>query len=256
MNKNEDQNTHGIAELKTGVQAGPAMGQHTCLLCGASFWDGEVYPMDRRFFTAEKAAILHVEQGHGDRLEQLLSSGSRYLSFTEHQKLLLRLLATGQSDAEIAVQTGSTAATVRRQRFGFREKAKRARMLLAVCELAEESRARATVLPPQQEGVSPSLSLHQITPQEYDKALKSAFYSQSPLRLRALPAKDKRRFAAMARIAQLFAPNRSYTEPQVNAILEQVHPEEYVVLRRYLVEYGFLAREKDGSRYWMPVTPQ
>lgn len=240
--------SHSIAELKSGILQGDA-GRYICLECGAEFTTGEIYPIDGRYFDASAAAAQHVQAAHGLRLEQLLASGNRYLGLTDHQRSLMRMFATGLPDAEIAEQTGTTAATVRRQRFTFREKAKQARMFLAAYELMEENRASATTAPPLPE-MDPSLLRRQITPQEYTKALQSAFYSQAPLRLRALPAKDKRRIAVIARIAQKFKFTQNYTEPEVNAILEQVHPTEYVVLRRYLVEYGFLAREKDGSRYW------
>jgi hypothetical protein len=40
-----------------------------------------------------------------------------------------------------------------------------------------------------------------------------------------------------------------YSEREVNEVLKEFHPDT-AILRRYLVDYGFLARERDGSRYW------
>ena len=68
-------------------------------------------------------------------LAALLESGSKYLAFTENQRELLELFASGLSDAAVAKRLGVTASTVRHQRFTFREKCKTARMTLAVLEL-------------------------------------------------------------------------------------------------------------------------
>jgi hypothetical protein len=44
-----------------------------------------------------------------------------------------------------------------------------------------------------------------------------------------------------------------YTEKQINALLTEVHP-DYATLRRSLVEYGFMRRERGGGDYWL--TPE
>ncbi|SDI45509.1 hypothetical protein SAMN05421868_106204 [Paenibacillus naphthalenovorans] len=55
----------------------------------------------------------------------------------------------------------------------------------------------------------------------------------------------------IARLLQRrFQPGKRYTEPEVNRILEQVHP-DYASLRRYMVDYGFMERLDDGSSYWV-----
>ena len=118
-------------------------------------------------------------------------------------------LDKGQADEEMEEKTGPTAATVRRQRFTFREKAKQARMFLAVYELMEERRTSTTSTTPSPPSIEPFLLQREITPEEYSKVLKSAFYSQTPLRLRVLPAKDKRRLITITRITQQFHSNQS-----------------------------------------------
>ena len=49
-------------------------------------------------------------------------------------------------------------------------------------------------------------------------------------------------------IRACFEANGSYTEAEVNLRLRQIY-DDYVALRRYLVESGFLARNPDGSQY-------
>lgn len=52
-------------------------------------------------------------------------------------------------------------------------------------------------------------------------------------------------------LATKFEAGRTYTEKEVNAILNQFHTfEDWALLRRELFENGYLNREKDGSTYW------
>lgn len=46
-------------------------------------------------------------------------------------------------------------------------------------------------------------------------------------------------------------PGRELSEAQVNEKLMPWH-DDYVALRRMLVDYKFLARSKDGKTYWRP----
>jgi len=50
-------------------------------------------------------------------------------------------------------------------------------------------------------------------------------------------------------LVQAFAPQTDYTEKDVNNILRRFN-EDTAALRRALVDFGLLAREGDGSRYW------
>lgn len=55
-------------------------------------------------------------------------------------QVLLSLFAMGVSDKEMAKKLGVTEATIRRQRFTFREKAKRAKLYLAIYEQVFEAK--------------------------------------------------------------------------------------------------------------------
>jgi hypothetical protein len=46
-----------------------------------------------------------------------------------------------------------------------------------------------------------------------------------------------------------FARDRTYTEPEVNAILRHRH-DDVATLRRYLVDAGLLCRTHSGDAYW------
>jgi hypothetical protein len=76
-------------------------------------------------------------------------------------------------------------------------------------------------------------------------------------RLLAMPAAHGKRQVVLDHLAGLFEPGRRYPEPEVNELLGRYHP-DYAMLRRYLVDDGFLDRADEpapsGSRsvkvYW------
>ena len=80
---------------------------------------------------------------------------------------------------------------------------------------------------------------------------KNNFLSLEPLRLKNFPAKEKKKIVVLVEIAGQFRRDVSYTEKEVNALLAEIYPEDYVTLRRYLIEYGFMDRTQNGSAYWL-----
>lgn len=72
-------------------------------------------------------------------------------------------------------------------------------------------------------------------------------------RLTRFPVKMKKEMVILRWVATKFQPEVRYTEKQINAILTEVH-EDYATLRRSLVEYGFMRRERGGGDYWL--TPE
>lgn len=66
-----------------------------------------------------------------------------------------------------------------------------------------------------------------------------------------MPAKLKAQKVIVRWLATLFETGRNYTESEVNQILKSVYEPDFVSLRRDMVESKHLAREKNGSRYWL-----
>jgi hypothetical protein len=66
-------------------------------------------------------------------------------------------------------------------------------------------------------------------------------------RLHTIPTKRDKRLVVLDHLAQSFEPGRTYSEAEVNAVIEQFHP-DYAALRRYLVDDQFLTRE--ANVYW------
>jgi len=70
-------------------------------------------------------------------------------------------------------------------------------------------------------------------------------------RLKTWPSRRKLQLAALEWLASNFEPGREYTEKEVTALLDRLHTfEDHAMLRRDLVDGRWLARERDGSRYW------
>ena len=66
-----------------------------------------------------------------------------------------------------------------------------------------------------------------------------------------LPKKQAVRRAVLAYIAERFEFGRRYTEPQINALCQECHTfGDVFLLRRELVDHGFLRRTPDGAAYW------
>lgn len=89
---------------------------------------------------------------------------------------------------------------------------------------------------------------YNITCAERDKILSDVFISQNPLRLKVFSAKEKKKVVILTRIAAEFEVGRVYRECEVDEILGGIF-EDYVTLRRYLIEYGFMVRSRDCSEY-------
>lgn len=50
----------------------------------------------------------------------------------------------------------------------------------------------------------------------------------------------------------MLVPGERYTESELNAILSSVS-DDHVLIRRCLVDYGFVSRVRDGSAYWVEL---
>ena len=69
-------------------------------------------------------------------------------------------------------------------------------------------------------------------------------------RLIRWPARQKAQRMAAAILAGRFEPGRVYNERQVNELLLEWHTfGDWALLRRVLFDWGYLDRERDGSRY-------
>lgn len=62
-------------------------------------------------------------------------------------------------------------------------------------------------------------------------------------RLRQIPAQRKKRVVVLRHLLERFVPDRDYPEREVNDLLRPAH-DDVATLRRELVDYGFMTRDK------------
>ena len=240
-----------LEELKKGYRYDRKNDVYICNYCEQHFDSGQIFSVDDKFYTAEHAVGLHIKSVHGGNLHQLIYSDVKYNTLTQNQKELLELFHAGESEKDIAKKMNVTEATIRRQRFTFREKAKRAKLYLAVYEQVFETDTsmNTTIIPIHNNAVYVD-DRYLITEQERQHILETSFSSLSPLVLRNFSPKEKKKVVILSKISEQFEKGKRYSEKEINQILRPIY-DDYISLRRYLVMYGFMERTQDGSKYWL-----
>ncbi|MTV49971.1 DUF2087 domain-containing protein [Heliobacillus mobilis] len=239
-----------LDEIKRGYRWDEKMESFVCIVCGAAFLQGQVFPIEDRFFDAEKSAKLHVAQEHGSMFQVLLGLDKKYTGITDHQKKLLTFFYKGYSDKEICDELGGSASTIRNHRFNLKEKERQAKAFLAMMELLKDTldkrdKSEDTKGNPKGGTASPV-----ITEAEAEKVLRSCFKEGLEGPLTRFPDKEKRRIIILNHLIRKFAQNRKYNEKEVNEIIKEVYP-DYAIIRRCFIDYGFMERADDGSAYWV-----
>lgn len=72
--------------------------------------------------------------------------------------------------------------------------------------------------------------------------------------LKEFPVGEKRFLVVVRYALNQFEPGRRYTEKEVNALLQRLHPDSST-LRRAMIDYRYLQRMPNGSVYWRVETP-
>lgn len=244
-----------IEEIKKGYSYDDNSGQFICLVCGKSFEKGVIYPGDGMLYEAEKAVKVHVKDEHSSMFEYLLGLNKKLTGLTDLQKNLLSYFYRGYSDDEIVKELeGGSTSTIRNHRFVLRQREKQAKIFLSIMEILKEN------IPAKRE--SEFVDIHKtaksideryaITEEENDKILKRYFSEGPEGPLSEFPVKEKRKIIVLKNLIKRFEADKKYTEKEVNEILKNAY-HDYVTLRRYLIEYGFMDRIKDGSSYWVKI---
>ncbi len=240
-------------ELAEGVRKDKSTGIHTCLICYETFEEGCVYEQGGHLYQAERAAREHVVRIHGSTEKWLTGLDKRLTGLTDTQRLLFTCMMEGLDDKETASRMGIGPSTVRNHRFQMRERERQARVFLALMTLMERTPAKRK---PQEEFMAVKRSAimvderYAITQKEYDDIIRKYFPEGPDGPLTEFPVKEKRKLAILTHLSHRFEPGVRYTEKQITAILLKANP-DHATLRRYLIEYGFMDRERDCSAYWL-----
>lgn len=67
-------------------------------------------------------------------------------------------------------------------------------------------------------------------------------------KIHTIPRKEKDKRELMKLVAMEFEENRTYKENEINEILRSFY-DDYVLLRRYMIDYSLLSRDKEGKEY-------
>ena len=130
-----------VEELKQGIRRDAEAGVYICNVCGMRFADGQVYPMDGKYFTPEHAAAHHVADVHGGSAAVLIYADTKYNSLTENpERFVVRALPQGKATGILPKRFRSA-----RLRYGgsgsiFGRRPNRAKHYLAVYEQVFDAR--------------------------------------------------------------------------------------------------------------------
>ncbi|MGP7818667.1 DUF2087 domain-containing protein [Niallia sp. 01092] len=221
---------------------------YVCLLCGETVEKGIIYPQDDMLYEAEKYMQIHIQEKHQSVFAYLIGLDKKLTGMTEHQNNFLSLFYQGKSDAEVQQELGiGSASTIRHHRFVLKEKERQAKTFLALMELLKEKDQHTPAFVPVHKQAKMVDERYNITEEEQQKAV-SKYFSEG--KLEKFPLKEKQKLMVLREITNRLDDDKKYTENELNDVLTAIY-DDYVLIRRYLIEYGFVDRKADGSSYWL-----
>ncbi len=238
-----------LDELKRGYTE--SLDSFECLLCGEKIEKGIIYPKEGVLYEAERYTKLHIEEKHGSVFQYLIGMNKKVTGLTDHQNSLLALFYEGKNDKEIQqeLQIGS-ASTIRNHRFVLKEKERQAKIFLTLMELLKEKDQHAPAFLAPHKNATMVDDRYNMTQEEQQELEKKFFPQGVEGKLLKFPKKEKQKLGTLRVIIKRFEKGRNYNEREINEVLKTIY-DDYVTLRRYLIEYGFLDRKEDGSDYWV-----
>lgn len=224
---------------------------YRCIFCGFSTESGIIYRDTDTMFTAEKFMRIHIGRAHGSVFSALLELDKKTTGLSEHQCSLLKLFYRGVPDEQIQkeLQIGSIS-TIRNHRFVLKEKERQAKIFMTIMELIRDKEATEPLYIQPHPTATMVDDRYKITAAENEKLLQKYFPDGLDGRLKVFTMKEKGKIVVLRHISKKFDPESTYSEKEVNEILKTVFA-DYVTLRRYLIEYGFMDRTHDCSSYWL-----
>jgi len=237
-NATSEELKNGFVETENG---------YICLLCGQEVEKGIIYPHEDVFYEAVRYIRLHIVETHGSVFEYLIGLDKRLTGLTDHQNRLLRLFYQGKSDEEVKqeMEIGSTA-TIRNHRFVLKEKERQARVFLTLMALLNDRDSHRPAFLNFPSTATMVDERYNVTRDEEEKILKKYFPQGVHGPITTFNLKEKHRLVVLREIARHFNTGETYTEKEVNRILQPIY-HDFATVRRYLIEYGFLDRKPDGS---------
>jgi len=228
--------------------------EYKCIICDEEFQKGRIYEFNLGLYDARKATEIHIEEKHGSMLKYLLNMNSVFTGLTEVQQRVVKLISEGLTDKEVAAKLGVAQSTIRNHRYKLREKERQAKLFLAIMDLLSKNtnknirRLDEEVICDAHKTATTVDDRYNITDKEKKDVIKNYFTPEGGLK--NYPSKEKRKIIVLQEIVSNFKRGKIYTEREINRILKRIY-EDYVTIRRALIEYGFLERSADCSSYWV-----
>lgn len=225
-----------------------------CLICGEDFIKGKIYSINDEFYDSKKSVEIHIEKNHKSMLNYLLNMNSNFTGISDVQKELITMFSKKLSDKEISEKLGIATSTIRNHRYKLREKEKQARIFLAIMELLTENIQKKINIMDKDVICDPHKSATTLddrfntTDKEKKRVLEN--YINKDGSLKTYPSKEKKKIIVLEEIMKSFNIGEKYSEQEVNKILERIY-KDYATIRRALIEYGFIDRNKNCSEYWV-----
>ncbi|WP_294352461.1 DUF2087 domain-containing protein [uncultured Clostridium sp.] len=241
-----------LEELKKGYVESEE--EYKCLICQEKFERGRIFEINSKLYDAEKATKIHIREKHKSMLDYLLNMNSSFIGISETQKDVVKLMAEGLSDKEIAKELNVTPSTIRSHRYKLREKEKQAKLFMTMMNLLSNATMKKVnkledeVIIDAHKSATTLDDRYNITDKEIEATKKAYFTKEGAIK--NFPSKEKKKIIVLSEIIKNFKPKTEYSEKEVNRILKRIF-EDYVTIRRALIEYGFMDRAQDGSKYWV-----
>jgi hypothetical protein len=138
----------------------------------------------------------------------------------------------------------------------LKEKEKQARIYLVMMELLKEKNKKAMSMVSPHQTAKMVDDRYNITEAENEKLLKKYFPEGTDGKLSTFSMQEKHKVIVLREIVKHFESGLTYTEKELNEILKEIYEYDYVAIRRYLIEYGFMDRKDDCSLYWVKEAPE
>ncbi|MFZ5988907.1 MAG: DUF2087 domain-containing protein [Bacillota bacterium] len=249
MNDIEMLHNSSIEDMKKGYIEGPEY--YECLLCGEKVEKGIIYQHEEFFCDAKKHMKIHIKKAHQSVFEYLIDQDKKTTGLSDHQSRMMRLFYEGKSDAEVQKELGiGSSSTIRNHRFVLKEKERQAKVFIVLMELFKERDKKSTGLIPPHKTARMVDDRYNVTMDEYEEILRKYFPKGFGGPLKTFSMKEKSKIVVLRHIVKRFETNRIYSEKEVNEIIKSIY-EDFATIRRYLIEYGFLDRTPDCSKYWV-----
>ena len=240
-----------VEDISKGYIYDEASKNYICLICGEKFARGLIFNEGGVLMDAAMGAEVHIGKAHGSVFEYLLSLDKKYTGLSEVQSKILEYFYRGVSDKDIVkIEGDGSESTIRNHRFKLKEKEKQAKTFLALMTLLSNNHIN-------NDGNKKLVEIHRratmvderyvITEKEKENVLKNYIVKDKIIKI---PRAEKKKIIILQYLLLKFQRNKRYTEKEVNEIIKNLH-EDFVSLRRYLIQYGFMDREDNGSAYWV-----